>query len=133
MGFIKLIIPGCACTSFYNFRSFRVEKTSKIDLHLTTPAKKLYIISRYLSPNDVISGGSEELPPCRDDVVLPDRVPAPILGADQQVGKEYITSLRDLSNRGASWHGTFNDLVRHCEIHGITGLPANTIDLGFFK
>ena len=50
LGFIKLIIPGCACTSFYNFRSFRVEKTSKIDLHLTTPAKKLYIISRYLSP-----------------------------------------------------------------------------------
>ena len=58
LGFIKLIIPGCACTSFYNFRSFRVEKTSKIDLHLTTPAKKLYIISRYLSP-DVREGPSK--------------------------------------------------------------------------
>ena len=55
------------------------------------------------------------------------------MGADQQVGKDYITRLRDLSDRGASWHGTFNDFVRHCERQGITDLPGNTIDLAFFK
>ena len=45
-----LFTPDCACINLRAGRSFQVEKTSKIDLHLTTPEKKLYIIVMPLSP-----------------------------------------------------------------------------------
>ena len=41
--------------------------------------------------------------------------------------------LQDLLNSGASWHGTFEEFVKHCEGHGISGLPANAINLAFFE
>ena len=67
------------------------------------------------------------------DVVLPSR-PDTSSQDKRGMGNGHTKNyLQDLLNSGASWHGTFAEFVKHCEGHGISGLPANTINLAFFE